>query len=186
MLAVLTGLIIATVVATDGFTQGSGGVPGDDTDKCPGIQGTASGCPDQDLDGVADGDDLCVNEPRSLSTDTNGDGCPEPITSLSYRYRLLTKPGLRVASLKLNVITRASPWLHARGPQAGAHSRVRRLAQAPASGKEDQDHHSPSPLAGLQHGVLQAEGHAKERIPRQGPPDGHPGHGPRELLRGRR
>jgi hypothetical protein len=37
----------------------SGQAPGADPDACPGVSGTANGCPDQDADGIADEADKC-------------------------------------------------------------------------------------------------------------------------------
>jgi hypothetical protein len=102
VLAVLMGLLIATVAATNGFGQ----APGDDQDNCPGVEGTASGCPDTDGDGIPDTSDRCPHESIADGPDTIGAGCPEPITTVNYRFRLFRRPGVRLTSLKLDVITK--------------------------------------------------------------------------------
>jgi hypothetical protein len=121
-LAVLTGLVIACVAATNGFTQ----APGQDPDECPDVQGTASGCPDQDLDGIADSADPCPIETSREGTDSDGNGCHEPITSVSYRFRLTRRPGVRLTSLRLAIITRGSVTAGWSCRGGGCRGRVRR------------------------------------------------------------
>jgi hypothetical protein len=95
LLAALTGLVIAIAAPSQGFAQatdadGDGIV--DSSDRCPNDVGPlpSEGCPDADSDGVPDSTDACLNASSRQGPDLDFNGCLEPISSLSFRYRAIT------------------------------------------------------------------------------------------------
>jgi hypothetical protein len=115
LLAVLAGLVLAIAAVSQGFgqtpdadTDGDGLTDG--VDRCDTTTGPAEGfgCPDADLDGVSDVDDVCPNHASGQGPDRDNNGCLEPISVLSYRYRFIPRrTGLRITRLRLSVITGA-------------------------------------------------------------------------------
>jgi hypothetical protein len=111
LLAALTGLVIAIAAPSQGFAQatdadGDGIV--DSSDRCPNDVGPlpSEGCPDADSDGVPDSTDACLNASSRQGPDLDFNGCLEPISSLSFRYRAITgRSGIRLTRLRLDVIT---------------------------------------------------------------------------------
>jgi hypothetical protein len=78
-------LVICTAAAPGAFAQ----TPGTDIDRCPGVEGTVSGCPDSDGDGFADLDDKCPTVGDRHSPDYFLDGCPDAV--FDVRYLLQTR-----------------------------------------------------------------------------------------------
>jgi hypothetical protein len=81
------GVVIAfgacAVLAPGAIAQ----APGADPDRCPGLEGTVSGCPDSDDDGIADLDDRCPTLGDRISPDYFIDGCPDAVYSVRYSFR---------------------------------------------------------------------------------------------------
>ena len=78
-------LVICSAAAPGAFAQ----TPGTDVDRCPGVEGTVSGCPDSDGDGFADLDDKCPTVGDRHAPDYFLDGCPDAV--FDVRYLLQTR-----------------------------------------------------------------------------------------------
>jgi hypothetical protein len=115
LIAVVSGLVLAITVVSQGFGQGpdadtDGDGLSDSVDRCTTTVGptSASGCPDADADGVQDVDDVCPTAASGQGPDRDNNGCLEPISVLSYRYRFIARrTGLRITRLRLEVLTGA-------------------------------------------------------------------------------
>ena len=73
-------LVICSAAAPGAFAQ----TPGTDVDRCPGVEGTVSGCPDSDRDGFADLDDKCPTVGDRYAPDYFLDGCPDAVFDVRY------------------------------------------------------------------------------------------------------
>ena len=74
---------ICAAAAPGAFAQ----APVPDPDRCPGLEGTVSGCPDADGDGIADIDDTCPTLGDVISPDYFVDGCPDAVYGVRYSFQ---------------------------------------------------------------------------------------------------
>ena len=106
------GLLLPVLLVVGlGLAPSAFGQAGVDPDACPGVSGTASGCPDQDGDGIADQADKCPSLTNRNGPDRNRDGCAETISLLRVTFdgnrACSTCPwtSIRVTSLSLEFLT---------------------------------------------------------------------------------
>src|SRR3954470_22263002 len=93
VVAIAVGAVVAILIPAAAFPQAAG----PDPDSCPGVVGTASGCPDGDQDGTADRVDLCPTDSSRQGPDRNADGCDEPLTTLNFTVKY-TRRGVKFTS----------------------------------------------------------------------------------------
>jgi hypothetical protein len=125
VLAIAIGAVVALLIPVAAFPQAAG----PDPDSCPGVVGTASGCPDGDSDGIADRVDGCPTNSSRKGPDRDADGCAEPITALNFTVRY-TRRGVRFTGLSLTVLAGGRigyRWLCSGGVCLGARTRPGRI-----------------------------------------------------------
>jgi hypothetical protein len=83
---VVIAFVVCAALAPGAFAQ----APGADPDRCPGLEGTVSGCPDSDDDGIADLDDRCPTIGDRISPDYFVDGCPDAVYGVRYSFQVRT------------------------------------------------------------------------------------------------